>query len=118
LRNYGRQVQVPVSAHRLRHTLASQLLNAGMPITSLQRYLGHEELDTTLLYAQVSDPVLQQDYYRGIVGLDPASTGLLAARREEMRQIMADLRQAEPASGRQSQLFDQLPQLLDEEEKS
>ena len=118
LRNYGRQVQVPVSAHRLRHTLASQLLNAGMPITSLQRYLGHEELDTTLLYAQVSDPVLQQDYYRGIVGLDPASTGLLAARREEMRQIMAELRQAEPASGQQSRLLDQLQQLLDEEEKS
>ena len=117
LRNYGRQVQVPVSAHRLRHTLASQLLNAGMPVTSLQRYLGHEELDTTLLYAQVSDPVLQQDYYRGIVGLDPASTGLLAARREEMRQIMADLRQAEPASVQQSQLLDQLQHLLDEEEK-
>ncbi len=109
LRNYGQQVKVPVTAHRLRHTLASQLLNAGMPITSLQRYLGHEELDTTLLYAQVSDPVLQQDYYRGIVGLDPASTNLLAARREEMRQIMAELRQAESASVQQSQLLDSTP---------
>jgi len=44
LRLYGQHVQVSVSAHRLRHTLASQLLNAGMPVTSLQRYLGHDEL--------------------------------------------------------------------------
>jgi integrase/recombinase XerD len=115
LRHYGQQADVPVTAQRLRHTLASQLLNAGMPITSLQRYLGHEKIDTTLLYAQVSDPVLQQDYYRGIVGLDPASTGLLAARREQLQQIMAALRQVEPTSPEHRQLLDHLQQLLDEE---
>ena len=118
LRRYGQQADVPVTAHRLRHTLASQLLNAGMPITSLQRYLGHEKIDTTLLYAQVSDPVLQQDYYRGIVGLDPASTGLLAARREQMQQIMTELRQVEPTSSQHRLLLDQLQQLLNEEENS
>ena len=89
-----------------------------MPITSLQRYLGHEKIDTTLLYAQVSDPVLQQDYYRGIVGLDPASTDLLAARREQMQQIMAELRQVEPTSSQHRLLIDQLQQLLNEEENS
>ncbi len=52
------------SAQRLRHTFASQMLASGMPVTSLQRYLGHEHLDTTMLYAEVSDPLLQQDYCR------------------------------------------------------
>jgi site-specific recombinase XerD len=34
------------------------MLNAGMPVTSLQRYLDHENLDTTMGYAGVSDPLL------------------------------------------------------------
>ena len=47
-----------------------------MPVTSLQRYLGHGHLDTTMLYAKVSDPLLQQDYYRGIAALDLTSANL------------------------------------------
>ena len=42
-----------------------------MPVSSLPRYLGHENLDTTMIYAEVSDPLLRQDYYQGIVTLDP-----------------------------------------------
>jgi len=67
-------------------------------------------------YAQVSDPVLQQDYYRGIVGLDPASTGLLAARREQIHHLLTELRQIEAASAQHSHLLDQLQHLLTEEE--
>jgi IS30 family transposase len=59
-----------VTAHRLRHTFASQMLGAGMPVTSLQRYLGHEHLDTTMIYAEVTNPSLQKDYYRGISAID------------------------------------------------
>ncbi len=76
LRVYGQQVGVAVTPHRLRHTFASQMLAAGMPVTSLQRYLGHEKIDTTMIYAAVSDPMLEQDYYRGIVAIDPASAAL------------------------------------------
>ncbi len=73
LARYGQAAEVTVTPHRLRHTLASQMLNAGMPIASLQHYLGHEEIDTTLVYAEVSDPLIQRDYYRGILAVDPAS---------------------------------------------
>jgi site-specific recombinase XerD len=74
---YGKQCGVSVNAIRLRHTFASQMLAASMPVTSLQRYLGHEHLDTTMIYAEVSDPMLQQDYYQGITALDPTSANLL-----------------------------------------
>jgi len=64
LRRYGQEAQVRVSPHRLRHTLATSLLNKGMPITSLQRLLGHEKLSTTLIYSRVHNETVQRDYER------------------------------------------------------
>jgi site-specific recombinase XerD len=51
-----------VSPHRLRHTLATQLLNAGMDITRIQKLLGHAFLNTTQIYARVHDATLEADY--------------------------------------------------------
>jgi len=45
----GRIVGVRVYPHRLRHTAATQLLNAGCRITSIQKFLGHKELSTTMV---------------------------------------------------------------------
>jgi integrase/recombinase XerC len=72
LGRYGQQAQVEVSPHRLRHTLATRLLNEGMPITSLQRLLGHEKLETTLLYARVHDKTVRRDFERAQARLAPA----------------------------------------------
>jgi len=80
LHRYGQLAQdfgelsraVEVSPHRLRHTLATHLLNAGMPITSLQRLLGHEKLDTTLLYARVHNETVRRDFERAQARLAPA----------------------------------------------
>lgn len=72
LHRYGQQAQVAVSPHRLRHTLATRLLNQGMPITSLQRLLGHERLDTTLVYARVHNETVRRDYERAYARLTPA----------------------------------------------
>ena len=44
-----------------------------MPVSSQQRYLGHEHLDTSMIYAEVADPLLRQDYYQGIAALDPGT---------------------------------------------
>jgi hypothetical protein len=46
------------------------MLGAGMPVTSLQRYLVHEHLHTTMIYAEVTNPSLQKDYYQGISTID------------------------------------------------
>lgn len=71
LHRHGQQSQVEVSPHRLRHTLATRLLNEGMPITSLQQMLGHEKLDTTLIYARVHNETVRQDYERANARLSP-----------------------------------------------
>ncbi len=74
LRRYGTQVDVAVSPHRLRHTLATRLLNAGMPITSLQQVLGHEQISTTMLYAHVHNQTVQRDFERAFARLHPTDT--------------------------------------------
>jgi site-specific recombinase XerD len=59
-----------VSPHRLRHTLATRLLNAGMPITGVQKLLGHEYLSTTQIYARVYDSTLEADYRRAMAQVE------------------------------------------------
>lgn len=51
-----------VSPHRLRHTYATQLLNHGMSLNGLRRLMGHENLETTLIYARLADTTLEQQY--------------------------------------------------------
>lgn len=62
----GKAVGVPVYPHRLRHTAATQLLNAGCRNTSIQKFLGHKELSTTMVYARVHDETVEEDYYRAM----------------------------------------------------
>lgn len=59
----GKQVGIHVYPHRLRHTAATQLVNAGCRITSIQRFLGHKLLTTTMIYARVHDQTVADDYY-------------------------------------------------------
>jgi site-specific recombinase XerD len=59
----GQAAGVPdVSPQRLRHTLATRLLNAGMDITRIQKLLGHEHISTTMIYARVHDATVELDY--------------------------------------------------------
>lgn len=51
-----------VSPHRLRHTYATQLLNNGMTIDALRRLMGHDNLNTTLVYARLADLTLEHQY--------------------------------------------------------
>ena len=65
---------VKVSPHRLRHTLATRLVNAGMEITSIQKLLGHEKLTTTMIYAQVHNATVEQHFHRAMACLDTKRT--------------------------------------------
>ncbi|MBI2580727.1 tyrosine-type recombinase/integrase [Candidatus Woesearchaeota archaeon] len=41
--------------HTLRHTYATYLLEKGVPLEHIQKSLGHNQIDTTLIYAKVSN---------------------------------------------------------------
>ncbi len=66
LKTIGRQVDVSVTPHRLRHTFATQLLNAGCRVTSIQKLLGHTNLNTTMTYARAFDQTVMLDYFCAI----------------------------------------------------
>ncbi|MEO8713672.1 MAG: tyrosine-type recombinase/integrase [Acetobacteraceae bacterium] len=68
-----------VYPHLLRHTVATRLLALGMDITDLQRFLGHESITTTRLYAETTAAVLQRSFDRIT---DPAAHALIAGIRQ------------------------------------
>jgi len=52
--------------HSLRHTFASELLNAGMRIECLQPLMGHTSLDVTRRYARLTDKTREEEYFRAM----------------------------------------------------
>jgi site-specific recombinase XerD len=53
---------VKLSCHQLRHTYARRLAENGMPIESLARLLGHNQLQTTQRYIDGANPALYADF--------------------------------------------------------
>lgn len=52
--------------HSLRHTFATELLNAGMRLECLQQLLGHSSLEMTLRYARLSDKTREEEYFKAM----------------------------------------------------
>ncbi len=63
LMRYREQAEVLLTAHRLRHSFANDLICAGAPVTSIQQLLGHRWLETTQIYVQANDQTVKNDYY-------------------------------------------------------
>jgi site-specific recombinase XerD len=59
---YCRQAGVWITCHQLRHTFGRHMVEARMPVTSLQRLLGHARIRTTQIYMHISNRQVQADY--------------------------------------------------------
>ncbi|MGP1412213.1 MAG: site-specific tyrosine recombinase/integron integrase [Peptoanaerobacter stomatis] len=52
--------------HLFRHTFATNCLNIGMDIVTIQRLLGHSNLQTTQIYAKMSQETIKNEYMKFI----------------------------------------------------
>ncbi|NNK94496.1 MAG: tyrosine-type recombinase/integrase [Desulfobacterales bacterium] len=64
--HYSEKSGIHVSCHQLRHTMATQLLNAGADIVTIQYLLGHSRIKTTMRYALLSNRKARRDYYEAM----------------------------------------------------
>ena len=56
--------------HCLRHTFASEMLSARIPLESLQILLGHSHIEITRRYARLTDKALEKDYFQAIQAIE------------------------------------------------
>lgn len=56
-----------ITPHVLRHTTATIALRSGMPITDISKLLGHEKIETTMIYAKSSIEDVQAGHKKYIV---------------------------------------------------
>ncbi|HSF32233.1 MAG TPA: tyrosine-type recombinase/integrase [Candidatus Tectomicrobia bacterium] len=57
-----------VYPHLLRHSVATTLLERGMPLEQIQKFLGHSKLETTQIYAESSPEMIKDSYQRAVGG--------------------------------------------------
>ena len=63
---YSRRAGLKVACHQLRHTMATQLLNADTELSTIQDLLGHRLITTTQRYCRVCNLKVQRDYHRAM----------------------------------------------------
>ncbi len=63
---YGKKSGLKVSCHHLRHTMATQLLNAKARLVTIQDLLGHTRIKTTQRYAKLYNLEVERDYFKAM----------------------------------------------------
>jgi len=75
METYARQAKLKVSCHHLRHTMATQLLNADADLSTIQDLLGHSQVKTTQRYCRISNLKVQRDYFKAMEVIRQQTTG-------------------------------------------
>ena len=63
---YAKKSAITVCCHRLRHTMATDLLNAEAEVETIQDLLGHNWITTTQRYCKVSNVKVKRDYFKAM----------------------------------------------------
>ena len=63
---YAHKAKLKVSCHHLRHTMATQMLNADADLSTIQDLLGHSSVKTTQRYCRISNLKVQRDYFNAM----------------------------------------------------
>ena len=73
--------------HRFRHTFASDMVRAGVSLPALMQLMGHAQIQTTLIYMQVTPLDVYQQYAQAV---SHSSSGLCRhCRREDLSPCSA-----------------------------
>jgi integrase/recombinase XerD len=62
------------TVHTLRHTFATELLNAGMRLECLQVLLGHRSIEETRRYARLSDKTREEEYFKAMSRIEKGAS--------------------------------------------
>jgi integrase/recombinase XerD len=52
---------ITATIHQLRHSRASELVRAGVPLGTVRKVLGHRNIQSTMLYAEVDPATVKRD---------------------------------------------------------
>ena len=84
-----------VTAHQLRHTLATQAINRGMSLEAIAALLGHKSMRMTMVYAKISNRTVADEYFKvseQVEALYDAPKELPAdAEGHEMRKLRSEM---------------------------
>ncbi len=58
---------IKFTPHILRHTAATTAINNGMPVQSVQAFLGHENINTTMVYAHTDLSIVQNQHLHSVI---------------------------------------------------
>lgn len=78
------------SLHCLRHTCATELLNAGMRLECLQQLLGHRSIEMTRRYARLTDNTRREEYFRAMARIEKGENHAYNRRDLELPPVLEE----------------------------
>lgn len=64
IKKIGEAAGVEAYPHKFRRTISTELINKGMPVQEVQKMLGHESLDTTMIYCTVKNDSVKSSHQK------------------------------------------------------